>query len=111
MLQWIVYVDNINKGEIESFNIFWHRRFMYDIRDFMKKNPDVDKETFAQELRSSLTYCFWSKTEWEIQLCPLFGTHRYKEKKIDVYDQIALNFDVFVDYCWNRKDEIKKWKE
>ena len=27
--------------------------------------------------------------------------------KIDVYDQIKLNWDLFVDYVWNERKNIK----
>lgn len=27
-------------------------------------------------------------------------TGRFKDKKIDVYDQIQMNWDVFADYVW-----------
>ena len=28
--------------------------------------------------------------------------------KIDVYDQIKLNFDVFADYVWDHIGEVRK---
>lgn len=32
----------------------------------------------------------------------------YKEKKIDVFEQIDINWDRFVDYVWNNIKDIKK---
>lgn len=48
-------------------------------------------------------YYFWSKCEYEIILSPWTG--RADDIKIDVYDQIMMNFDSFVDYCWSFKLE------
>ena len=48
-------------------------------------------------------YYMWSKCEYEIILSPLTG--RADDIKIDVYDQIMMNFDRFVDYCWSFKSE------
>lgn len=50
-------------------------------------------------------YYMWSKCEYEIILSPWTG--RADDIKIDVYDQIMMNWNSFVDYVWSLK-EIKK---
>ena len=47
----------------------------------------------------------WSKCEYEIILSPWTG--RADDIKIDIYDQIMMNWNSFVDYVWSLK-EIKK---
>lgn len=46
-----------------------------------------------------MKYYFWSKCEWEIIICPWVG--KADDIKIDVYDQLMLNWDKFVDYVWS----------
>ena len=48
-------------------------------------------------------YYFWSKAEWEIILSPWCGGRDTKDIKIDVYDQVMNNWDIFVDYVFNSK--------
>ena len=67
-------------------------------------NLSIDE--FADGLKKYLMYYFWSKCEYEIILSPWTG--RADDIKIDVYDQIMMNFDRLVDYCWNeRRNESK----
>ena len=65
---------------------------------------DLTKEVFADQLRHILMYYFWSKCEWETVLKPWVGDMNIG-RKIDVYNQVMLNLDKFVDYCWSFKSE------
>ncbi len=94
----------MNKQEITTFNIFDHYSFNEDVKKYLKKCKD--KTEFTKELKSSLMYYFWSKSEYEILIYPWCGGQNTKEIKIDVYSQIMLNWDKFVDYVWSfRKDK------
>ena len=85
---------------------------------------DYRTNIFPQEIDWKLSYYFWAKCEWETVLVqwPTFiekeeayrcvkefeeGRSKYRTtvcldpaEKIDVYDQVKLNFDVFLDYLW-----------
>jgi hypothetical protein len=86
---------------------------------------------FADKINNSLRYHFWAKCEWEIILTD-WPTHvdikevermaneikkenlQYKvgvslecEEKVDVFDQIKLNWETFVDYVWDNILYIK----
>lgn len=51
-------------------------------------------------------YWFWSKCEYEIVISPWVGRNKEEaEVKIDIYDQVMLNFNRFVDYCWSFKEK------
>lgn len=51
-------------------------------------------------------YWFWSKCEYEIVISPWVGRNKEEaEVKIDIHDQVMLNFNRFVDYCWSFKEE------
>lgn len=151
MLCWNVYYGNCNSKEIEVFNIFEHYSFYKDCVKAKKKFKD-DKNRFAEEVRGSLMYYFWSKCEWEIILCHWpdgeMGDMRttmklkdaikalqpknmivrvgalekdvtmrvypewnkYSEEKIDVYQQVMNNWDIFINYLWENRKELKERK-
>ena len=129
-MKWNVYVEDINKNEIEIFNVFDHWRFKEEVEKHLKKYKN--KEEFAESLKHSTMYYFWCKAEWEIVITEWvphitneeldrinkdskefelkYGKtpycHYINPKngiKIDVYDQLKLNWDSFVDYVWNTK--------
>ena len=100
-LKWYVYYHSINAQAIKTYNIFNHCGFVKDIEKYFKKYKNKDE--FAEKLKSSLMYYFWSKAEWEVLISPWCGGRNTKEIKIDVYDQVMNNWDVFVDYVWNSK--------
>jgi hypothetical protein len=100
-LKWNVYRHNMNTQKIEPFNIFNHRSFCEDVEKHFKKYKD--KEEFAEHLRRSLVYYYWSKSEWEIIISPWCGGRDTKDIKVDVYNQVTNNWDIFLDYVWNSK--------
>lgn len=129
-LEWNVYISAFNGDEIKTYNIFNHTRFMEDVKKYLKKCKA--KEEFVEEFKKSLMWCFWSKCEWETVVTSFspridkneldrlnneykerlkeYGREPYslyvnptKRKKIDVYDQCMLNFDILVDYVWKSK--------
>jgi len=108
-MEWYVYVEGINSHCIEKYNIFKHYRFMDDIKKIYKKHKD-DYDTFCEEVCKSLQYYFWSKCEWEIILSDWPPSDTFEELKVDVYDQVMLNKDVFMKYVWDMAHERKKPK-
>lgn len=89
---WFVCRDN--NGQFRQFNIFSHGGFVDDVK---KLSGEQDREVFNYELNRILRYYFWGRCEYELVVKQLIGD---EEKKIDVYSQIALNFDRFSDYIW-----------
>ena len=90
---------------------------------------DYKKNIFAKDLKEILRYYFWSRAEYEIILTdwPTSITQEeakrvlaefekrdhYREcvnlpvaVKVDVYDQITLNFGLFVDYVWENLSNL-----
>ena len=98
-MQWYVYYHNVNEQKIETYNIFDHRGFNQDIKRGFKK-CDTKKE-FADEVRFSLQYYFWTKSEWEIVISPWGGDLNTKNIKIDAYNQVMNNWKAFIDYVWS----------
>ena len=100
-LVWNVVYHDINADRIKVYNIFKHGGFMEDLQKHYKKHKT--KEAFAEALRRSLMYYFWSKCEWEILISPWCGSKKNEAIKVDVYWQVMNNWDHFLDYVWNAK--------
>lgn len=105
-LTWNVYVEYFNDKKIKTYNIFNHYSFLQDCIKFAKKRG-MKKENFAEEIRKSLQYFFWGKCEWEIILSAWISSKSVPDVKIDVYEQVMLNFDIFIDYLWSHRKELK----
>lgn len=110
-MEWNVYVGNFNSRKIEVHNVFNHLRFVRDLTKELKKIEKSDaseekkKDDFAEAMRKELMYYYWSKCEWEVIVSHWPQGKDDRDEKIDVYDQVRLNWDKFVDYVWaNRKD-------
>ena len=129
-LEWNVYTEDFNSREIKIFNIFNHARVCENVKKALKKFDN--KAEFAEEVRKTLIWCYWSKCEWEI-IITSFPARITKEeldrlnkeskddaekygceprsmwispsvgKKVDVYEQIMLNWNAFIDYLWAHK--------
>lgn len=128
---WNVFIQRVNTRKIEPYNIFEHISFKKDVEVALATAKD--KAEFAEKLKRELRYYFWSKCEWEVIITD-WPTHvsveevarldkeilDYVDKwgkkpyslsvnlpvasKVDVYDQVMLNWEVFVDYVWNLRN-------
>ena len=107
-IEWYVYYYDVNRKKIDTYNIFEHGSFKKEFNVLLK--CDLTKEVFADQLRHILMYYFWSKCEWETVLKPWVGDMNIG-RKIDVYNQVMLNWDKFVDYCWSFTNQYKSEQE
>ena len=135
-LVWNVF--NERNGEIFPVNIFeYNYKFVEDLLTAKKKYKD-NFEEFANYIRESLQYYYWSKCEYEtiitswppyIESEELDRINQEKEEtlkagrkfyrtavntnvshKIDIYTQVMMNWDRFIDYIWTNKHLITKKK-
>lgn len=104
-MKWYIYYYDFNKRQITTYDIFQHDNFRTDIEKLLDNN-DITYDDFKEKLERRLLVYYWSKTEWETVLKPWVGDDSV-ELKIDVYDQVMLNWDKFVDYVWNYKEKTK----
>lgn len=108
-LTWNVYIC-IN-GEIKIYNIFYHSNFMKDLIKIKTNNMNE----FEEEVKRLLQYYFYCKAEWEITITsfPVYTTDKEidstavrnlisldVEQRVDVYDQVLLNWNSFLTYLW-----------
>lgn len=104
-VKWNVLYYNINRRQIESYNIFSHSDFCWEFSKIVKKHED--KVLFAEELWHCLMYYFWSKCEYELLVYPWpCSIERDKPCKIDSFGQITHNWSAFVDYVWEHRNEL-----
>ena len=103
-LQWNVLIGDFNSKEIQTYNIFDHYRFKEDCDDIWKYF-EGNRPVFESEIKKNLRYYFWSKCEWEVVIQHWPPSEHFRDKKIDVYDQVMMNWDIFIDYVWNTYSE------
>ena len=116
-LEWNVIVSDFNGGEIVTHNVFYHYSLIQDLGKTLRKlsrKKDMTeaekRQEFADNLKTDMMYYYWSKSEWEVIVShwPPGPPERFRDAKIDVYDQVMLNWDKFVDYAWNNRKLIMK---
>lgn len=132
-LEWFVFLHDWNSKDIRPFNVFNSARF-YDgllrIKKSMKKKP-LDFDAFSKELNSIAMYSFWAKCEYEIIITDLTCTIDNEElrrlqkvdedsrveyvnlachKKVDIYEQLKLNWDKFAGYIFENLNSVKPLK-
>ena len=126
-LTWNAYIEDRNSNTIKVFNIFNSFRFISDI---IKANNRYKNDfEFLQEVRSSLMYAFWSKSEYEVIITswpPYIEKEEFERltkedikyrtwlnlsmgEKIDIYNQVMINWEAFKLYLLtNRRLILKK---
>lgn len=96
---WNVFYYNMSSKKVVHFNIFKHSRFNRAVQELLK---DFDtKEEFAKELQSELMYTFRCKSEYEVIISPFAIGQSDSNVKVDIYTQVMLNWEIFVDYVWS----------
>ena len=98
-LVWNVYHYSQTTRKIEVWNIFHSLKFGERIERLIKKKHE--KEAFAEKVKGELMYCFLTKYEYEITVCKYPRPETDAEDlRVDVFDQVMLNFDAFIDYLY-----------
>lgn len=104
-MEWNVYYYDYNSKEMHTFNVFEHYGFRKSVRNAVKESKSRDG--FAEKLIKELNYHFVEKSEWEIVIAPWTDEIQGEDiVKIDVYDQVMLNYDKFVDTAWYNRREL-----
>lgn len=132
-LEWNVF--RYNRKDIEIFNVFDHSSFYKEVVDITKKCYQ-SKEDFEDEIIAALRYYYWCKCEYEIIIttfptyvseegfkkmeadrdkyiqeyghCKFVQPYLDTERKIDIYIQVMINIEHFINYLWSHKEEIKE---
>ena len=97
---WYVYI--IRDRCLQKFNVFQSYSFLEGLKSSFKKYKN-DIEKLKQEIERCAKYSFWSKYEYEISISPLYYDNEKDSSKVDVYSQLSLNWNVFVEYVLKHK--------
>lgn len=107
MIEYYVFNYNINHHQIEKYNVFKHSSFYKDMKKRLEQAREgwLSKERFAKEVDNLARYYFHHKCEYEILVGgnPPSSDNTYT--KIDIYEQLKLNWDRFINYLWNKRFE------
>ena len=126
-LEWNVFCRDFNGKEITTRNVF-NKSITDELKK--KKKKCASKEEFSEELRHIMMYYYWSKFEHEVVITSFPVRIDIKEldrvnsergkcikengkepcslwiepdmgSKIDIYKQLEINWDKFLDYVWD----------
>lgn len=92
------YCVLLPRGNNKHYNIFNSYKFwccLMDLKARLKKTKTAKEIDIKEEIRLALSYCFCGKVEYEMMAREMFCKECFK---IDVYDQVMLNFDMFCTY-------------
>lgn len=91
---WNVWIWNFNSDQLESYDVVpAFERALKSVKTKPKTRDEFD--TF---LRVEAQYMFWAKCEYEMVI---HGWPAGKnDMKVDVFQQLNLNWDVFVNAFW-----------
>lgn len=110
-LEYNVFFGNFNSGEIVTYNIFDHGGFFTYCKKAYSEYKD-DKEAFSERIRVDLSYCFRYKSEYEVIISHWPPSEKYndrfKDRKVDIYTQVMLNWDIFIEYLWNNRKLLRR---
>ena len=107
-LVWKVFIYDFSSRNIKTYNVFENSRFvdgLKSIKKQMKKEKIEDKLWFGDEITKKAMNAFWGKSEYEVVMDSIF--ERPCETKVDVFCQLSLNWNQFIDYIWENLKLIK----
>ena len=99
--EWYVYVEDVNANKIKKFNVFNSFNFLKCCKQTFRKYKDPKK--IEEEIKAWARYCFMFKYEYEIVLTCMTEKQNFKSLRIDVYNQLTLNWDSFFEYTMQHK--------
>lgn len=106
-LQWYALHHDFNEDKVEAFNIFNSINFSYWCEKAIKDYKDYKQ--FKEDLKGALFYAFGSKVEYEIICTGVVAKHG-NEFKIDIYEQVLPNLDIFAKYILTEVNKHKRNK-
>lgn len=129
-MEWYVFnKTSINSDKVGLWNVFNCITFNDTITKLLEDKSLSFKE-FSKKVKDAAMYSFWAKYEYEVVVVPFPSTISIDEyeniqkefkifknkyghspnrlytkpqgyKKIDVFEQLSANWDIFVRYIWN----------
>lgn len=100
LVWWVLLPDNTRK-KFNIFDSYGFRQYLMNLKAVQKKQQDID---LKDSVKGGLMYQFWGRCEYELVIRPFVG-HTNSEYKIDVWEQVEMNFEHFYEYLmshWNK---------
>ena len=109
-MKWNVLLKDSEIARFKPYNIFDYDAFRISIEELFKKR--YTKERFLLELEHETDYFFRAQIEWEMLFPPMNIAKHSKYNaltwyKIDVYEQLRVNWERFADYMWAEGQKVK----
>ena len=113
--KWNVWIWDFNHDKLEQYDVV--PMLLRELKSLRKDDFPMNKRSMDKELKTWARYHFWSKCEYEMIVQGLYK--KDNEEKVDVYDQLMLNWDTFSDAFWknvwkpivDKKNKTKKSKK
>ena len=97
-----------------KFNIFDNTSFARAIKDIFDE-PELSHDEFEELVRHAAQWQFWARCEYEFVLLGWPTGPNEKGYKMDVYEQLEVNWFRFIEYLWEyycfREDEEEDEEE
>jgi len=101
--KWNIYIYDVNTDSIAIYNIFEHTAFRQDMENAYT-DAKGDFAVFKKLVKKYLYKNFYHNNaydnpKWNIFILP--EDYKYGCHVVDVYGQLTLNEDIFMQYLWN----------
>ena len=100
-LEWNVFLYDgcRSKAEPRKFNIFDNINFRERVEELLA-TPELTREEIEEEVRAAARWQFWSRCQYEFILLSWPTGEKETGYKMDVFEQLEMNWDRFIDYIW-----------
>ena len=99
-LVWNVVLYDYKADHVTTYNIFKNVSFQEDCEELFS-TPNLGKEIFEDFLDRKAMYAFWGRCEYEYLISSWPPGPEETPYKIDVYEQLKINWSRFVDYLYD----------
>lgn len=110
-MEWYVYRHDTNKGKIIKYNVVNTgviNHLIEMLNQIKKEKGHWCYDDFTEAAVQIYRYYYWGKCEHEIIIKEWVG--KEAEEKVDVFDQLMLNWDIFVDHLYDYVIELMSSK-
>ena len=93
-----VWIWDFNADSLESYDVV--PTFLRELKNLKPKDRPKTKADLDEVLESDARYYFWSKCEYEMIIHS--WPEQKNDQKVDVYQQLKLNWPIFLDFFWEQ---------
>lgn len=98
MIWKVMLYDN---GRARAYNVFNNISFNKAVQEEIMSVPELTFEFIEQRVKELAQWQFWSRCEYEFLVTGWPPSTHDKPYKLDVYEQLRMNWDQFINYIYN----------